>query len=104
MVALQIWEDYAVVKCGQRTKREMEKEDGPAWRRGDKKYFHSRQFIFSEIEKIATAECVSHVEAAKLLEQRRKEVRVHITALQNVLKSHGEHWMQHAVPQWPASD
>ena len=38
---LQVWEDYAVVKCGQRTKREMG-QHGPAWRRGDKKYFHSR--------------------------------------------------------------
>lgn len=98
---VEVWEDYAVLRIGMKTKREMELE-GPAWRKGDKKLFYSRQFSFKEIERIAEVERVSHLDAAVVLEQRRKDARLHITKLQTTLQKHGASWEEHVVPQWPA--
>ena len=99
LLIVQIWEGYAVVKCGAKTKREME-QVSKAWRTGDKKVLYSRNQIFKEVERLAEVRGISHVDAAALLDQQRKHARLHITRLQNTLKCHGALWEEHAVAQW----
>ena len=96
-VYVQVWGDYTRVPSWGKSKQQNEME-GPQWRKTDKQFFWARKHILDEVERIARVEEEATTRAAELLEQRRKERGLSLTALQKLLQAHKGDWMQHAMP------